>query len=310
MYFPFFSLRHGGKRPAAQPQTIDSEFPNILQIRARGSRGSGNTGLTIFSSFFFLRLHSFLRPLPFFGFLLAVDGSLALGLFPDAPELARLVRMLGERQPRLRHSRLPASEACLNGHAARNLPWPWRVPQFVRIFAEIIGKLLLRVLRVFHGETVLRFFQSARGHSADGRIINRISAWRRHNAPFSIYNEERLRQSKTIDRRSRFSAPKTDRLRPMSGAKRPLSVSVGLLTCVSSGGLSAFSEFSNDWLSPTAGRLDTYSAGSVGTRTPFSCSAGQSERPARPRKHELGCNFRETTQKWSSRVPPTGRTSP
>ena len=79
MYFPFFSLRHGGKRPAAQPQTIDSEFPNILQIRARGSRGSGNTGLTIFSSFFFLRLHSFLRPLPFFGFLLAVDGSLALG---------------------------------------------------------------------------------------------------------------------------------------------------------------------------------------------------------------------------------------
>ena len=142
MYFPFFSLRHGGKRPAAQPQTIDSEFPNILQIRARGSRGSGNTGLTIFSSFFFLRLHSFLRPLPFFGFLLAVDGSLALGLFPDAPELARLVRMLGERQPRLRHSRLPASEACLNGHAARNLPWPWRVPQFVRIFAKIIGKLL------------------------------------------------------------------------------------------------------------------------------------------------------------------------
>ena len=99
MYFPFFSLRHGGKRPAAQPQTIDSEFPNILQIRARGLRGSGNTGLTIFSSFFFLRLHSFLRPLPFFGFLLAVDGSLALGLFPDAPELARLVRMLGERQP-------------------------------------------------------------------------------------------------------------------------------------------------------------------------------------------------------------------
>ena len=80
MYFPFFSLRHGGKRPAAQPQTIDSEFPNILQIRARGLRGSGNTGLTIFSSFFFLRLHSFLRPLPFFGFLLAVDGSLALGL--------------------------------------------------------------------------------------------------------------------------------------------------------------------------------------------------------------------------------------
>ena len=187
MYFPFFSLRHGGKRPAAQPQTIDSEFPNILQIRARGLRGSGNTGLTIFSSFFFLRLHSFLRPLPFFGFLLAVDGSLALGLFPDAPELARLVRMLGERQPRLRHSRLPASEACLNGHAARNLPWPWRVPQFVRIFAEIIGKLLLRVLRVFHGETVLRFFQSARGHSADGRVINRVSAWRRHNAPFSTF---------------------------------------------------------------------------------------------------------------------------
>ena len=113
----------------------------------------------------------------------------------------------------------------------------------------------------------------------------------------SIYNEERLRQSKTIDRRSRFSAPKTDRLRPIPGAKRPLSVSVGLLTCVSSGGLSAFSEFSNDWLSPTAGRLDTYSAGSVGTCTPFSCSAGQSERPVRPRKHELGCNFRETTQK-------------
>ena len=30
MYFPFFSLRHGGKRTAAQPQTIDSEFPHVL----------------------------------------------------------------------------------------------------------------------------------------------------------------------------------------------------------------------------------------------------------------------------------------
>jgi len=27
MYFPFFILRHGGKRPAAQPQMIYSEFP-------------------------------------------------------------------------------------------------------------------------------------------------------------------------------------------------------------------------------------------------------------------------------------------
>ena len=100
----------GAKDPLLSRRRLIQSFL-ILQIRARGLRGSGNTGLTIFSSFLFLRLHSFLRPLPFFGFLLAVDGSLALGLFPDAPELARLVRMLGERQPRLRHSRLPASEA-------------------------------------------------------------------------------------------------------------------------------------------------------------------------------------------------------
>lgn len=33
MYFPFFSLRHGGKRTAAQPQTIDSEFPYITDSR-------------------------------------------------------------------------------------------------------------------------------------------------------------------------------------------------------------------------------------------------------------------------------------
>ena len=184
MYFPFFSLRHGDKRPAAQPQTIDSEFPNILQIRARGSRGSGNTGLTIFSSFFFLRLHALLRPLPFLGFLLAVKNSLALGLFPDAPEFTGLVRMLRQGQPRLCHGQLPASEACLNGHAARNFPRPGRVAQLLGALAEIIGKLLLRVPGVFLGETALRFFQGAHGHSADGRVINRIPAWRRHNAPF------------------------------------------------------------------------------------------------------------------------------
>ena len=30
MYFPFFIPQHGGKRPAVQPQTIDSEFPLSL----------------------------------------------------------------------------------------------------------------------------------------------------------------------------------------------------------------------------------------------------------------------------------------
>ena len=107
----------------------------LLQIRARGLRESGNTGWTVFPSFFFLCLHALLRPLPFPGFLLAVKISLAPGLLPGAP-------------------------------------------------AEIIGKLLLRVPGVFPGEAVLRFFQGARGHSADGRVVNRISAWRRHDAPF------------------------------------------------------------------------------------------------------------------------------
>ena len=63
---------------------------------------------------------------------------------------------------------------------------------------------------------------------------------------------------------------------PSSRSKATTHVPVGLLTCVSNDGLSAFSDFSNDWLSPTTGRLDTYSAGSVGTYTPFSCSARQS----------------------------------
>ena len=53
-------------------------------------------------------------------------------------------------------------------------------------------------------------------------------------------------------------------------------ISVDLLTCVSNDDLSAFSDFSNDWFSPTTDHLDTYSAGSVGTYTPFSCSARQS----------------------------------
>ena len=35
----------------------------------------------------------------------------------------------------------------------------------------------------------------------------------------------------------------------------------------------AFSGYPNDWLSPTDRNLDTYSAGSAGTFTPFSCSA-------------------------------------
>ena len=34
-----------------------------------------------------------------------------------------------------------------------------------------------------------------------------------------------------------------------------------------------FSGYPNDWLSPTDRNLDTYSAGSAGTFTPFSCSA-------------------------------------
>ena len=32
MYFPFFILRHGGKRPAAQPQTIYSEIPKKKRL--------------------------------------------------------------------------------------------------------------------------------------------------------------------------------------------------------------------------------------------------------------------------------------
>lgn len=156
----------------------------LLQIRARGLRGSGNTGLTILSSFFFLRLHAFLRPLPFPGFLLAVKISLAPGLLPDTSEFIRLVGMLRQGKPRLCHGQLPASEACLNGHAARNFPRPGRVSQLPGAPAEIIGKLLLRVPGVFPGEAVLRFFQSAYGHFADGRVINRISAWCRHDAPF------------------------------------------------------------------------------------------------------------------------------
>ena len=156
----------------------------LLQIRARGLRESGNTGWTVFPSFFFLCLHALLRPLPFPGFLLAVKNSLTLGLFPDTPEFTGLVRMFRQGQPRLCHSQLPAPEARLHGHAARNFPRPGCVAQLLGALAEIIGKLLLRVPGVFPGETVLRFFQSARGHSADGRVINRISAWRRHNAPF------------------------------------------------------------------------------------------------------------------------------
>ena len=159
----------------------------LLQIRARGLRESGNTGWTVFPSFFFLCLHALLRPLPFPGFILAVKISLAPGLFPDTPEFIRLVGMLRQGKPRLCHGQLPASEACLHGHAARNFPRPGRVSQLPGAPAELLGKLLLRVPGVFPGEAVLRFFQSARGHSADGRVINRISAWRRHNAPFSTF---------------------------------------------------------------------------------------------------------------------------
>ena len=36
------------------------------------------------------------------------------------------------------------------------------------------------------------------------------------------------------------------------------------------------SRFLNDWFSPSANYLDTYSAGSAGTCTPLSCSAGYS----------------------------------
>ncbi len=34
MYFPFFEPKVGGKRFAAQPQTIDSEFPQVKKTVA------------------------------------------------------------------------------------------------------------------------------------------------------------------------------------------------------------------------------------------------------------------------------------
>ncbi len=55
MYFPFFSLRHGGKRPDAQPQTIDSEFPHVLLPESSLARDS-----PIISSFFCTSSRDFL----------------------------------------------------------------------------------------------------------------------------------------------------------------------------------------------------------------------------------------------------------
>ena len=55
MYFPFFSLRHGGKRTAAQPQTIDSEFPHVLLPESSLARDS-----PIISSFFIFQRAQFL----------------------------------------------------------------------------------------------------------------------------------------------------------------------------------------------------------------------------------------------------------
>lgn len=60
-----------------------------------------------------------------------------------------------------------------------------------------------------------------------------------------------------------------------TGTKKQLTISVGLLAYISNDGMSAFSESSNDWLSPTTNRLDTYSAGSARTCTSLSCSAEQ-----------------------------------
>ena len=75
--------------------------------------------------------------------------------------------------------------------------------------------------------------------------------------------------------RSRFLRVNTVPLCPSHGYKEVVSFPIGLLTYVSDGSLSAFSGSSpNDWLSSTAGHLDTYSAGSAGTHTPFSFQPG------------------------------------
>ena len=88
-----------------------------------------------------------------------------------------------------------------------------------------------------------------------------------------INKTKKPRQQHASCRRSRFSASQKYFFTHRAGAKKLNPIPVGLLTCVSDDNLSAFSDFSNDWLSSTAGYLDTYSAGSAGTYTPLSCSA-------------------------------------
>ena len=43
MYFPFFGLLHGGKRPAVQPQTIESEVPKGMEEPAMAANKYAGT---------------------------------------------------------------------------------------------------------------------------------------------------------------------------------------------------------------------------------------------------------------------------
>ena len=140
---------------------------------------------------------------------------------------------------------------------------------------KVGNKRILRVGSMDLFKFILLLLQSLIHHFPDHGFLNIISAGCGHILP---PNTKSCGNILSILPQP-FSCKAKPPLCLISRSKAVESISVGLLTCVSSDNLSAFSGGSpNDWLSPTTGYLDTYSAGCAGTFTPFSCSAGQSSR--------------------------------
>ena len=143
--------------------------------------------------------------------------------------------------------------------------------------------------------------------SAPGGYANRIDYQSAQGGYADLITDTRHKKAAAVQSEppQPFFCAAKEPICPNHGTSRFTSISVGLLTCVSIGGLPAFSDCSNDWLSPKAGRLDTYSAGSVGTLTPFSCAARQP--PCAPSGHGNLIWFIGLTAplgQWFQRVPP------
>jgi len=233
------------------------------------------------SRFFFLPRLVF-HALPVFQLLLCLLPAVELFLFfrhfPDPGKLCHRASGCRCHSGSLK-CLIPAAEPLFHKPPANDLLVSWCIAQFPGTVLQVTDQLFLGILSMVLFKQIFLLCQSL------ATIFRITASYISFLLGAGISVPPNTKSCGGILRycRSRFPAKQNPHFALSLETKRYSPISVGLLACVSSDNLSAFSGGPNDRLPPTAGYLDTYSAGCAGTFTPFSCSAGQS--PCAPPGH-------------------------